>query len=321
MKDRVALQHHPRRRAARAARARARRSSRRPAATPARAWRWSRRMRGYKCIFVMPDKMSQEKIAALRAFGAQGRHLPDRRRARGSAQLLPGRQAHRRRRRRTRSTRTSTTTRPTPRRTTCRRRPRSGSRPTASSTSSSPAWAPAAPSRGCGQYFKEKKPGFQMVGVDPVGSLYYDFVKTGRMTKPFSLQRRGHRRGLLPEHDEPQDPRRDRARRRQGVLPDDARAGAPGGPVRRRLGRRGGGGRDQVRRAARRAQEEHPGAAARQRRRSTCRRSSTTSGCARTASSTSRIRSARCASCCARKRQRPLVTAQEGETRARRDRR
>src|SRR5262245_36255629 len=27
--------------------------------------------RGYKCIFVMPDKMSQEKIASLRAFGAK----------------------------------------------------------------------------------------------------------------------------------------------------------------------------------------------------------------------------------------------------------
>ena len=26
--------------------------------------------RGYKCVFVMPDKMSQEKIATLRAFGA-----------------------------------------------------------------------------------------------------------------------------------------------------------------------------------------------------------------------------------------------------------
>src|SRR3954469_3072681 len=28
-------------------------------------------IRGYKCIFVMPDKMSQEKIASLRAFGAK----------------------------------------------------------------------------------------------------------------------------------------------------------------------------------------------------------------------------------------------------------
>src|SRR3954462_15420859 len=26
--------------------------------------------RGYRCIFVMPDKMSQEKISLLRAFGA-----------------------------------------------------------------------------------------------------------------------------------------------------------------------------------------------------------------------------------------------------------
>src|SRR5688572_18458467 len=28
-------------------------------------------VRGYKCIFVMPDKMSQEKIASLRAYGAR----------------------------------------------------------------------------------------------------------------------------------------------------------------------------------------------------------------------------------------------------------
>src|SRR5215467_8685878 len=28
-------------------------------------------LRGYACVFVMPDKMSQEKIASLRAFGAK----------------------------------------------------------------------------------------------------------------------------------------------------------------------------------------------------------------------------------------------------------
>src|SRR5436190_225958 len=28
-------------------------------------------IKGYRCIFVMPDKMSQEKIALLRAYGAQ----------------------------------------------------------------------------------------------------------------------------------------------------------------------------------------------------------------------------------------------------------
>src|SRR2546425_9891261 len=29
-------------------------------------------IKGYRCIFVMPDKMSQEKIALLRAYGAEG---------------------------------------------------------------------------------------------------------------------------------------------------------------------------------------------------------------------------------------------------------
>ena len=134
---------------------------------------------------------------AARVRRARG-HLPDRRRARRSAQLLPGRQADGARRRRAPSTRTSTTTPPTRTRTTCRRRRRSGSRPTARSTCSSPAWAPAGPSRGCGRFFKEKKPGFRLVGVDPIGSLYYEYVKTGRMTRPFSLLRRGHRRGLPP---------------------------------------------------------------------------------------------------------------------------
>ena len=28
-------------------------------------------VRGYKCVFVMPDKMSQEKVSNLRAFGAR----------------------------------------------------------------------------------------------------------------------------------------------------------------------------------------------------------------------------------------------------------
>src|SRR5205814_8371217 len=28
-------------------------------------------IRGYRCIFVMPDKMSQEKISMLRAYGAE----------------------------------------------------------------------------------------------------------------------------------------------------------------------------------------------------------------------------------------------------------
>src|SRR5258706_2017875 len=51
---------------------------------------------------------------------------------------------------------------------------------------------------GCGRYFKEKKPGFQVVGVDPIGSLYYEYVKTGRLTKPFSYYVEGIGEDFLP---------------------------------------------------------------------------------------------------------------------------
>jgi cystathionine beta-synthase len=36
---------------------------------------------------------------------------------------------------------------------------------------------------GVGKYLKEKNPGVKIVGVDPFGSLYYDFVKTGKTIK------------------------------------------------------------------------------------------------------------------------------------------
>ena len=45
-------------------------------------------IKGYKCVFVLPDKMSEEKIRNLRSFGAQSRRHSDRGRAGGSAQLL-----------------------------------------------------------------------------------------------------------------------------------------------------------------------------------------------------------------------------------------
>ena len=51
---------------------------------------------------------------------------------------------------------------------------------------------------GCGRFFKEKKPGFRLVGVDPIGSLYYEFVKTGRMTRPFAYYVEGIGEDFLP---------------------------------------------------------------------------------------------------------------------------
>jgi cystathionine beta-synthase len=70
MKDRGRAEHHPRRRGARHAAARRhdrrgdqRQHRRRPGD--------GRGDRGYNCIFVMPDKMSREKIDTLRAYGAK----------------------------------------------------------------------------------------------------------------------------------------------------------------------------------------------------------------------------------------------------------
>jgi len=51
---------------------------------------------------------------------------------------------------------------------------------------------------GCGRYFKEKKPGFRLVGVDPIGSLYYEYIKTGRMTRPFAYYVEGIGEDFLP---------------------------------------------------------------------------------------------------------------------------
>jgi cystathionine beta-synthase len=51
---------------------------------------------------------------------------------------------------------------------------------------------------GTGKYLKEKKPTLQVVGVDPVGSLYYDYVKSGRVTKPFTYKVEGIGEDFFP---------------------------------------------------------------------------------------------------------------------------
>jgi cystathionine beta-synthase len=164
----------------------------------------------------MPDKMSHEKIAALRAFGAKVVVCPTARRARRSALLStrwPKRLA-------TETPKTASTRNqyhnldnPGAHYISHGAR-RSGIRLGGESTCSSRASAPVAPSRH-GQVPQEKKPGVQVVGVDPVGSLYYDFVKTGRVTKPFSYKVEGIGEDFFPSHDRPGRSRRDGARRRQ----------------------------------------------------------------------------------------------------------
>jgi cystathionine beta-synthase len=154
-------------------------------------------LRGYACIFVMPDKMSQEKVAGLRAFGARVVICPTAvepedprsyyQTAKRLVQETPGafyaNQYH------------------------------NQANPEAHYQSTAPEiWDQTAGEvdvfvagmgtggtiSGCGRFFKEKKPGFRLVGVDPIGSLYYEYIKTGRMTRPFAYYVEGIGEDFLP---------------------------------------------------------------------------------------------------------------------------
>jgi cystathionine beta-synthase len=154
-------------------------------------------IRGYKCVFVMPDKMSQEKVANLRAFGAKVVMCPTavdaddprsyykvaRRIADETPNSFYANQYH------------------------------NPANPEAHYLWTGPEiWkqtkgdfdvfvaglGTGGTVSGVGKYLKEKKPQIQIVGVDPVGSLYYDFVKTGRVTKPFAYKVEGIGEDFFP---------------------------------------------------------------------------------------------------------------------------
>ncbi len=154
-------------------------------------------VRGYQCIFVMPDKMSAEKISSLRAFGAKVVICPtavepedprsyysvSRRLVEETPGAFYSNQYH------------------------------NPANPEAHYVSTAPEiWEQTGGDfdvfaagmgtggtlSGCAKYFKEKKPEIKIVGVDPIGSLYYEYVKTGRLTKPFSYYVEGIGEDFLP---------------------------------------------------------------------------------------------------------------------------
>jgi cystathionine beta-synthase len=154
-------------------------------------------VRGYQCIFVMPDKMSIEKIQSLRAFGAKVVICPtavepedprsyysvSRRLVEETPGAFYSNQYH------------------------------NPANPEAHYVSTAPEiWEQTGGDfdvfaagmgtggtlSGCARYFKEKKPEIKIVGVDPIGSLYYEYVKTGRLTKPFSYYVEGIGEDFLP---------------------------------------------------------------------------------------------------------------------------
>jgi cystathionine beta-synthase len=154
-------------------------------------------VRGYKCVFVMPDKMSQEKVANLRALGAKVVICPTavepedprsyyqvaKRIANETANCFYANQYH------------------------------NPDNPTAHYKSTGPEiWEQCGPEldvlvaglgtggtiSGTGKFLKERNPSVRLVGVDPVGSLYYDFIKDKRLTKPFSYKVEGIGEDFFP---------------------------------------------------------------------------------------------------------------------------
>jgi cystathionine beta-synthase len=154
-------------------------------------------IKGYKCVFVMPDKMSQEKIATLRAYGARVVVCPTavepedprsyyqvaKRIAEETPNCFYANQYH------------------------------NPSNPNAHYLSTGPEiWEQCGHEldvfvtglgtggtiSGTGRFLKQKKPDMKMVGVDPVGSLYYDYVKTQRVTKPFAYKVEGIGEDFFP---------------------------------------------------------------------------------------------------------------------------
>ncbi len=154
-------------------------------------------VKGYKCIFVMPDKMSDEKIKALRACGAKVVVCPtavepedERSYYRVSERLadeIPGgflaNQYH------------------------------NPSNPEGHYETTGPelweqtngeidvfvsAAGTGGTISGTGRYLKEQNPNVVMLAVDPVGSVYYDYFRTGKLTEASTYLVEGFGEDFLP---------------------------------------------------------------------------------------------------------------------------
>lgn len=52
---------------------------------------------------------------------------------------------------------------------------------------------------GAGKFLKEKKSAVRVIGVDPIGSLYYEYFKTGKLTQAFPYKVEGIGEDFLPK--------------------------------------------------------------------------------------------------------------------------
>ena len=147
-------------------------------------------VRGYRCVFVVPDKISQEKLAALRAWGAKVVVCPsavdpaDPRSFYAVARRLADE---------------------TPGAVLADQHHNPAAADAYADTLGPELWeqtrgeldavvlplGTGAAAAGLGRYLKSKKPDLQVVGVDAVGSVYHDYLKHGIVTRPFGYKVEG----------------------------------------------------------------------------------------------------------------------------------
>lgn len=154
-------------------------------------------VRGYKCIFVMQDKQSAEKIRALRAVGAKVVICPT------DVEPDDPRSYYSVSRRIAEETPNAYYV----------NQYGNPSNPEAHYKSTAPEiWEQTGGDfdvfvaglgtggtiTGCGRYFREQKPDIKVVGVDPVGSLYYDYFTMGKLTAAHPYKVEGIGEDFIP---------------------------------------------------------------------------------------------------------------------------
>ncbi|MES2639586.1 MAG: pyridoxal-phosphate dependent enzyme [Myxococcota bacterium] len=154
-------------------------------------------VRGYKSVFVMADRQSEEKRAVLRAFGARVVVCP------GDVPAEDSRSVYKTAERIVAETPGAAYA----------NQYASAANPEAHYASTGPEiWeqfegkidvfvaglASGGTITGVGRFLKEKNPNLRVVGVDPVGSLYYDYFHTGQLTHPHAWKVEGIGEDFLP---------------------------------------------------------------------------------------------------------------------------
>jgi cystathionine beta-synthase len=154
-------------------------------------------MKGYKCVFVMPDKMSDEKIRVLRAYGARVVVTPtnvepdDPRSYYSVAKKI---------------------VEETPNSILANQYHNPVNPQTHYDTTGPEIWRQTAGQidvfvtgmgtggtiTGVGRYLKEMNPKIQIVGVDPIGSILHDYFYTGKMTEANSYKVEGVGEDFIP---------------------------------------------------------------------------------------------------------------------------